>query len=55
VPWTSHSTWPSVFFDAVRFVVEDFDEFVADDFAFFLGIGDAREFFHEAVGGVDGD
>ena len=33
-------------------VVEDADEFVADDLAFALGIGDALELFEEARGGV---
>ncbi len=40
--------------DAVRFVLEDRDEFVADDFAFLLGIGDAGELGQKAFAGVDG-
>ncbi len=43
------------FGDAGGFVVEDSDEFCADDFAFLLGLGDAGEFGEEALAGVDGD
>src|SRR5258708_29436696 len=43
-----------VFFDAARFPFKDFDEFVADDLAFLLGIADAFELAQKATGGVDG-
>src|ERR1700677_1026162 len=39
--------------DALGFVVEDFDEFVADNFALRLGVGHSRQLLHEAIGGID--
>ena len=39
----------------MRFVVEDGDEFVADDLALGFGIGDSGEAGKKAVAGVDGD
>ena len=41
--------------DAVGFLIEDCDEFVADDLALGFGIGHAGEFFKEALGGIDRD
>src|ERR1019366_10378898 len=38
---------------AARFLVEDGNELFADDLPLLLRIGYAREFLHEAVGGVD--
>ena len=43
-----------MFLDAAGFPLEYLDEFVADDLALLLGIGDAFEFAKKAVGGVDG-
>src|SRR5580704_16175541 len=41
--------------DAMGLLVEYGDEFDADDFAFFLGIGYARQLAQEAIRGVDCD
>ena len=54
MPCTSQSTLPCGFGDAAGFLLEDGDEFVADDFAFLLGIGDAGEFAEEEIGGING-
>ena len=39
--------------DAVRFVFEDADEFIADEFAFLLRIGDAGQHVQETLGCID--
>ena len=40
--------------DAEGFLLEHFDEFIADDLALLLRVTDAREFLHEPVGRVHG-
>ncbi len=54
MPWTSQSTLPCSFGDAKGFLLEDGDEFGADDLALLLGVGDAGEVAEEEVGGVNG-
>ena len=43
------------FLNALGLLVEHGDKFVADDFAFLLGIGDARKLAQEALGGIHCD
>ena len=45
---------PCSFGDAAGFLLEDGDEFAADDLALLLRVFDAGEFAEEEVGGIDG-